>query len=103
METILSYAENYLILSFIFLLISYLSPREEYRKYFQFFTGILLAVAVFAPLAELPISKENAASYLAWDEVVQKIEDIEYLEESEGMPLELFQLEEDHREAQAEE
>lgn len=53
MGTILDFAKNYFIFMLILFLFSYLTPREDYRKYFQFFIGALMAVILLRPVLEI--------------------------------------------------
>lgn len=51
MDTILSMIKGYFTLMLLLLVISYLTPAEHYRRYFQFVTGALLCVMLLRPLA----------------------------------------------------
>lgn len=37
MEVVLTFVKNYFVLMLIFYLLSYLTPKEAYQKYFHFF------------------------------------------------------------------
>ena len=37
MEVVLTFVKNYFVLMLIFYLLSYLTPKETYQKYFHFF------------------------------------------------------------------
>lgn len=41
----------YLGLVIFLLIVSYLSPKEKYEKYFQFLVGIIIAVMILEPLS----------------------------------------------------
>lgn len=43
--------KEYLGLVIILLIVSYLSPKEKYEKYFQFLVGIIIAVMILEPLS----------------------------------------------------
>ena len=50
MQVILSFVEKYFIFVLFLFLISYLVPRESYRKYFRFFIGALMAAVLLEPV-----------------------------------------------------
>ena len=64
--------KSYLYLALIFLVCSYLSPKDEYKKYFQFMLGIFMAVIILKPLGQ----KQDFN--LGFDQVMQQIEEISY-------------------------
>ena len=49
------------IFVFIMMLIAYLSPKEEYRKLFQFFVGGVMAVMLIFPVIQC-INKDEMAT-----------------------------------------
>lgn len=46
----MEWIKSYLSLMLVFLVMSHLTPKEEYRKYYQFFLGVLLAITIIRPL-----------------------------------------------------
>ena len=44
--------KSYLYLAFFFMVMTYLTPKEQYRRYFRFMLGVFLAVIILKPLAE---------------------------------------------------
>ena len=40
MEVVLTFVKNYFVLMLIFYLLSYLTPKETYQKYFHFFVSV---------------------------------------------------------------
>lgn len=84
MESILELLKSYFALALVLLVFSYLMPKEDYRKYMQFFVGIFLAVIILRPVAEWILDED--ASMVHFEELQQQLEDIEYdLEEGENM------------------
>ena len=71
------------IFVFIMMLIAYLSPKEEYRKLFQFFVGGVMAVMLIFPIIQWIYKDEMASDILQWQETKQKIESIYYEPEQE--------------------
>ena len=43
--------KSYLYLAFFFMVMTYLTPKEQYRRYFRFVLGVFLAVIILKPLA----------------------------------------------------
>ena len=46
MEVVLTFVKNYFVLMLIFYLLSYLTPKEAYQKYFHFFVRFLYLSSV---------------------------------------------------------
>lgn len=64
--------KSYLHLAFFFMVMTYLTPKEQYRRYFRFMLGVFLAVIILKPLA---------AGYeydMRFAELTKKIEGISY-------------------------
>ena len=64
--------KSYLYLAFFFMVMTYLTPKEQYRRYFRFMLGVFLAVIILKPLA---------AGYeydMRFAELTKKIEGISY-------------------------
>ena len=80
MEVVLTFVKNYFVLMLIFYLLSYLTPKETYQKYFHFFVTVLaqpLLVYVGG------MKKEEARQQL--HEIVEQMESIEYQEKGENI------------------
>lgn len=74
--------KGYVYFMIILMVVSYLTPKEEYRKYVQFFMGILLAVVIIRPVIGW-IAKESW--YTAVEQVNELYEQIGQIEyEGEG-------------------
>jgi hypothetical protein len=75
-----------MLLLFLF---SYLTPREEYRKYLRFFISALMAAVLLGPVFSLFSDTAEGK----WQEELTRLEealsDIEYQEKGENM-LEQF-------------
>lgn len=50
MEAIVSMIKNYFILMLLLLFVSYLTPKESYKKYMQFFVGTWLFILLLQPV-----------------------------------------------------
>lgn len=53
MNVILSFIRDYFIFMMILFLFSYLTPKEDYKKYFQFFIGVLMVAILMRPVFAL--------------------------------------------------
>ena len=49
----LEFLKNYYVFMLVLLLFSYLVPKEEYKRYIQFFVGIFVVVLFLKPILEL--------------------------------------------------
>ena len=73
--------KSYLYLALFFMVMTYLLPREQYRRYFSFMLGVFLAVIILKPLA---------AGYeydLRFAELTKKIEGISYEYDADATDL----------------
>lgn len=66
--------KNYICISFMMMLLSYLSPREEYKRYFQFIISLLLIVIIIKPAVDLIFEPSAIADYIEFEEVKEKLE-----------------------------
>lgn len=84
MEVIYGWVKN-LVCFYIFLTaILHLLPKESYRKYVRFFTGLLLVIMVFTPIFSLLKDK---------DSLYEKIEQAGFFQEMENLKLDTAYLE----------
>lgn len=68
-----------------FYLLSYLTPKETYQKYFHFFVSVLVITVLAQPLLVYVggMKKEEARQQL--HEIVEQMESIEYQEKGENI------------------
>jgi hypothetical protein len=85
METILNFAKNYAAFMLLLFLFTYLTPRREYRKYFQFFISILMAAVLLRPLFSLFGDAAEGKLREELTELGDEISGIEYQEKGENM------------------
>ena len=85
MEVVLIFVKNYFVLMLIFYLLSYLTPKETYQKYFHFFVSVLVITVLAQPLLVYVggMKKEEARQQL--HEIVEQMESIEYQEKGENI------------------
>jgi hypothetical protein len=85
METIITFAKNYVCFMLILFLFSYLAPREDYRRYFQFFISILMAAALLSPLISLFAGNDGEGLRNELKQLEEGLSDIEYQEKGEAI------------------
>lgn len=84
------YLKNYFVLSFMLMIVSYLLPREEYKKYFQFIAAVIVTAVIFAPVMDKLFNKNlNNDSFR---ELTNKIQKIEYQNEKKEDLFGLFKF-----------
>jgi stage III sporulation protein AF len=96
MEAVRSFVKNYFIFLLLLQILAYLTPKESYKKYVQFFTGALMAVILLRPVLTWMNQDAEVADYLQWEELMEQMEEISYEGEGEDM-FEIFFME-DHTE-----
>ena len=94
MERILEVFKNYFGIAFMLLIVSYLAPKETYRKYFQFVISILLTIILFQPLEEWIFSGEKAGKIIDFRQLEEAFTFQEDRMKLEGDIFECFGLEE---------
>lgn len=85
MQNVLEFVKNYFIFMLILFLVSYLVPKEEYRKYFNFFIAALMVAILMQPV--LSFLNRDAAEKLR-DElssIEEELSVIEYYEKGENI------------------
>ena len=89
MEVVYSWVKN-LVCFYIFMTaILHLLPKESYRKYVRFFTGLLLVILVLTPVLSLLGDKEN---------LYDKISQTGFFQELDNLKLDTAHLEESQQE-----
>ena len=86
--------KDYCVLVLILLFFSYLTPGEKYKKYIQFFIGIVMTVFVIKPVLGWMSDMDTDFAYESIEELSEKISDVEYGEEREDI-FEIFFVEGD--------
>lgn len=74
MNLILTFVKDYFIFMIILFLFSYLTPKENYRKYFQFFIGVLMAAILMRPVLELLGEDQETQVRSRVEEILQECE-----------------------------
>ena len=92
MDVIRSFVKSYFIFLLLLQVIAYLTPKESYKKYVQFFTGALMAVILLRPVLTWMDKETKLPDYAQFEEVMEQLEDICYEGEEEDM-FEIFFME----------
>lgn len=94
MEAVYGWVKN-LVCFYIFITaILHLLPKESYRKYIRFFTGLLLVILVLTPIFSLLRDRED---------LYEKIEQAGFFQEMENLKLDTAYLESSQQEIYREE
>ena len=80
---LLDIIKNYFAISFILLVLSYMTPKEEYRKYISFLVGVIMTMLVLGPVINLFNGELNLGKIEGFDELCSQLEDISFDEYKE--------------------
>ena len=89
----LDFLKHYYVFMLIFLLVTFLLPKEEYRFYVQFFIRIFVIVLFLKPILEVLTREEPAFVYQMFEEFNVQMEQYEVDMTEEGNIFEYFFLE----------
>lgn len=85
MSEVLEFVKNYFIFMLVLFLFSYLVPKESYRKYINFFIGVLMAAVLVRPFLVFVSSDSKREMKKALSEIEEKLADLEYQEKGENI------------------
>ena len=88
----LEYLKNYYVFMLILMVFSYLVPKDDYRKYIQFFVGIFVVVLLLKPILELFHTNTPTRIYEVFEEFNEHVDQIDW-DEERGTIYETFFLE----------
>lgn len=81
----LEFVKNYFIFMLILFLVSYLVPKEEYRKYFNFFIAALMVAILMQPVLSF-LDRDTAEKLRDELSIIEgELSDIEYYEKGENI------------------
>lgn len=82
----LDFLKKIYVFMLILMVFSYLVPKEEYKRYIQFFVSIFVVVLLFKPILEFLYIDNPARVYEVFDSFNQQIQEVELeLEEGENI------------------
>lgn len=82
----LAFLKNYYVFMLILLVLSYLVPKEAYKKYLQFFIGIFIVVLFLKPVLEFFTMDNPMRIYEVFEPFNRQMEELD-LELKEGENL----------------
>ena len=82
----LAFLKNYYVFMLILLVLSYLVPKEAYKKYLQFFIGIFIVVLFLKPVLEFFTMDDPMRIYEVFEPFNRQMEELD-LELKEGENL----------------
>ena len=82
---ILDFVKNYFLLMLILFLLSYLAPKEEYRKYFDYFISILVIAILIQPLGVFVSKGAQNQVKEELEKIREDMDKIEYCEKGENI------------------
>ena len=82
----LEFLKNYYVFMLILLVLSYLVPKEAYKKYLQFFIGIFVVVLFLKPVLEFFTIDDPMRIYEVFEPFNRQMEELD-LELKEGENL----------------
>lgn len=85
MQTILAFVKEYFVFMLVLFLISYLVPRESYRKYFHFFIGALMVAVLMEPVLSFFNRDARGEFHRQLEEIEKNLSEIEYEEKGEDI------------------
>ena len=71
-----------MLLLFVF---SYLVPKENYRRYFNFFISIMMVAALLFPLLQILEKDAGAQTKARLEDIEKKIGDTQYYQKGENI------------------
>ena len=82
----LEFLTKFYIFMLILMVFSYLVPKEEYKKYMQFFVGVFVVVLLLKPVLEFVTMDNPMRIYEVFDSFNVQINDLEFeLEEGDNI------------------
>ncbi len=93
MGVLTGFVKSYFIFLLFLQIIAYLTPKESYKKYVQFFTGALMAVLLLKPVLTWMDKDMTLPETVSFEELSEQLDNIAYEGEGEDM-FEIFFVEE---------
>ena len=82
----LEFLKNYYVFMLILMVFSYLVPKDEYKKYIQFFIGIFIVVLLLKPVLEFFTMDNPTLIYEVFEPFNQQMDALNMeLEEGENI------------------
>ena len=85
MHIILNFVKQYFIFMLLLFVFSYLVPKENYRRYFNFFISVMMVAALLFPLLQISEKEVAAQTKARLEEIEEKIGDTQYYQKGENI------------------
>ena len=74
----LEFLKDYYVFMLILMIFSYLVPKEEYKRYIQFFIGIFVVVLLIKPVLEFFTMDNPTRIYEIFEEFNEQVKELDY-------------------------
>lgn len=74
----LDFLKNYYVFMLILMIFSYLVPKEEYKRYIQFFVGIFVVVLFLRPILEFLSMDNPTRIYEIFETFNEQVKELDY-------------------------
>lgn len=88
MDTIIAFFKSYVILMLLLLVISYLAPKDSYKKYIQFFVGTWMCILLLKPVLHWMGTDMSTD----WESGIQIGDDVMQMQTWQGEEVDIFEL-----------
>ena len=85
MHIILNFVKQYFIFMLLLFVFSYLVPKENYRRYFNFFISVMMVAALLFPLLQISEKEVAEQTKARLEEIEEKIGDTQYYQKGENI------------------
>lgn len=85
MHIILNFVKQYFIFMLLLFVFSYFVPKENYRRYFNFFISVMMVAALFFPLLQISEKEVAAQTKARLEKIEEKIGDTQYYQKGENI------------------
>ena len=82
---LLNYVKQYFIFMLLLFVFSYLVPKENYRRYFNFFISVMMVAALLFPLLQISEKEVAEQTKARLEEIEEKIGDTQYYQKGENI------------------
>lgn len=77
MEAILEWMKGIVILFVVLSALMYLVPKAQYKKYIQFFTEMVIVIAVISPISKVIYASEDFEEKIRYSQFWQEMENVQ--------------------------
>lgn len=74
----LDFIRNYYVFVLILMIFSYLVPKEDYKRYIQFFIGIFMIVLLLKPMLEILMLQDSSVLEETFSMFNEQMKDLDF-------------------------